>query len=120
MKLQLHAQHVRLRLDEAELAVLLEGGEAANRTCFPGTTFVQSLALADVQDAILDVASGNLRVQLPRSAIEAYCAQLPCRDGLEFLIAGEKDTGALRLVFEVDVRDSVRRRGPATRSARAA
>ena len=120
MKLQLHAQHVRLRLDEAELAVLLEGGEAANRTRFPGAAFVQSLSLVDAPDASLDVASGDLRVQLPRASVEAYCARLPCRDGLEFLIAGEKDTEALRLVFEVDVRDSVRRRGPATRGARAA
>ncbi len=44
------------------------------------------------------------------ASVEEYVQRLPCRDGVEFTFPAAGDV-ALELVFEVDVRDSVRRRG---------
>lgn len=105
MKLQLQGQTLRFRIDEAELAALLEGEEVVNRTSLPGSaTFVQSLTLIERGEAALACMPGHWRLHLPRTEVEAYTTRLPCREGLEFQLE------QLQLTFEVDVRDSVRKR----------
>ena len=123
MKLQLQGQRVRLRVDEAELARLLSGETVVNRTLLGASSeFSQWLVLAagsGAGEAAKNVPSlvmrdGNWHVALPRSAVEAYAGQLPCRHALGF----ELDLGGAEMVgvdFEVDVRDSLKARGPRQR-----
>lgn len=121
MKLQHQAQTLRFRVDEAELAVLLAGGEVANRLCIPGgPSLCQTLVLAELETAAIGGTPTHWRVALPRAAVESYCGRLPCRDGLPFQAAAQQDGGsALRMVFEVDVRDSARTRTGAARGRNA-
>lgn len=119
MKLQLQGQSVRLRIDEAELARLLAGEKVINRIVLGAAVeFRQALSLGTGAGAsttpALDVRDGGWNVRLPREAVEAYAGQLPCRHALEFEL--DMGTGeAVELNFEVDVRDSVKARGPRRR-----
>lgn len=123
MKLQLQGQRVRLRVDEAELARLLAGETVVNRTMLDASTeFSQRLVL--IADSGADdgartapsfaLRDGGWHVALPRCAVEIYAGQLPCRHALGF----EIDLGGAQMVnvdFEVDVRDSLKERGPRRR-----
>ncbi|MHB8912300.1 MAG: DUF7009 family protein [Lysobacter sp.] len=112
MKLQLQGQRVRLRLDEAELARLLAGETIANATELgQGATFRQSLGLHPDPAPNVQAAPGDWRLWLPESAVRDYVARLPCREALGFELDGD-GSAALSLRFEVDVRDSLRIRGP--------
>ncbi len=105
MKLQISGQALRFRIDETELAALLSGAEVVNRTVLgDATQFVQALQLVADEAAALDCTDGQWRLRLPRAGVEAYAARLPCRDGLDFRF------GPLQATFEVDVRDSARKR----------
>lgn len=115
MKLQVQGQGVRLRVDEAEFAQLLAGKTLVNRIMLGAAAeFAQSLALAASDMPSLVVVDGSWRVELPRDAVEAYAGQLPCRHALGF----ELDLWGTEVVgmdFEVDVRDSMKKRGPRRR-----
>lgn len=108
MKLQLHAHGMRVRIDERELALLLDG---------QGIQLVVAgdrLALLDFElvlaDALWLSTEPCWRLALPRADIEAHARTLPCRDSLDFPL-----DGALVLQFEVDIRDSTRIRGAGRR-----
>ncbi|HEL7749481.1 DUF7009 family protein [Stenotrophomonas maltophilia] len=116
MKVQLQDQSVRLRLDEAELARLLAGESVENMTRFGGIEgWGMAVSLHGGEQPVLLDAGTFCRLVLPRPAVEALAARLPCRDGLPFDIALE-DGGQLQLQFDVDVRDSVRQRGVTRRT----
>jgi len=128
MKVQLQGPSLRLRIDEEELARLLAGEDVVNRTqAAPGAVACQRLRLlvgdaatAATSDegraaARFDADGGAWTFSLPEAEVRDYVARLPCRDALEFALPGGEV--ALRLAFEVDVRDSVRRRGPPLRRA---
>ena len=113
MKVQLQGQSLRLRIGEDELARLLAGEDVVNETRAAGVVLRQAVRL-EPGAAPLFVAGGEeWRFGLPEVALRDYVARLPCRDALEFVL-GEGDA-TLELAFEVDVRDSVRRRGPPPR-----
>lgn len=119
MKLQLQGQSVRLRVDEAELVRLLAGETVVNCIALGAAgKFQQCLVLDTGEDAgtlpAIEVRDGSWHVQLPRATVQAYAGQLPCRHALGFeleLGPGE----AVALNFEVDVRDSLKARGPRRR-----
>lgn len=123
MKLQLQGQSIRLRVDEAELALLLAGETVVNRTTLGvSAEFSQCLVLSACSGAgegtgtapSFVVRDEGWDVTLPRDAIEVYARQLPCRHALAF----ELDLGGakpVQLDFEVDVRDSLKARGPRRR-----
>ncbi len=123
MKLQLQGQRVRLRVDEAELARLLAGDTVVNRTLLGAAAeFSQWLVLSAGSGAgegigtvpSFVVRDGNWHVALPRDVVESYAGRLPCRHALGF----EIDLGGAEMVgvdFEVDVRDSLKARGPRRR-----
>lgn len=125
MKVQLQGQSLRLRIGEDELARLLAGEDVANETRIAGAVLRHSVRLLpDAAPAGAAAAEGGLGVDfvadgdawrfgLPAGPLRDYVARLPCRDALEFEL-GEGDE-VLRLAFEVDVRDSVRHRGPPQR-----
>ncbi|MNM78347.1 hypothetical protein D3C81_902450 [compost metagenome] len=56
----------------------------------------------------------DCRLVLPRGSVEDLAGRLPCRDGLAFALYLDDGT-TLQLQFDVDVRDSVRQRGPGRR-----
>lgn len=108
MKIQLQDQSLRLRIDEAELAQLLAGTPVGNQTHWPdGQVEHQQLVLGD-SDGWQRNGDG-WRVSLNDSEVRAFAARLPSRDGLSLTLpvpGGEP----LQLLFDVDVRDSVRHR----------
>lgn len=111
MKVQMQGQHLRLRVDEAELARLQAGDVLENLTRLPeGIDCRQQIRLIEGSQLRLNRIDAGWCLQLPRELLEAYVARLPCREGLELRLAV---AGSVELVlgFEVDVRDSVRNRG---------
>lgn len=111
MKLQIGGRGLRVRIDEAELASL-RAGEALALAPRVGAHALVDLRV-ELGDAFaFDARDMALRLRLPRADVEAYAASLPRRDGLRFDLPGD---GALRLDFEVDVRDSVATRGAVRR-----
>ena len=115
MKVQLQEQTLRLRLDEAELAALQAGQAVGNRTrLLPDCVFSVRIHLTAVDESAMHALAGDIWVGLPRSLLAPYVARLPCREGLriEFPLDG---ADRLTLDIEVDVRDSVRSRGPGRR-----
>jgi hypothetical protein len=113
MKLQLQAQALRLRLDERELGALLAGSALTLRLGSPEQPL---LDLQVTQASTLQfeaAAAGVWRLQLPAAELRAYADTLPRRDALSLPLGG-----ALVLDFEVDVRDSLRERGPKRRAER--
>src|SRR4051812_30172714 len=111
MKVQLQRQHLRLRIDESELAALRSGGTLENVSTFGVHAWRQTLRQTNATAPALDSNLGCCAIELPKSLIDAYAARLPCRVGLSLSL--QPAVGPmLGIVLEVDVRDSVRTRGP--------
>ena len=120
MKVQLQGQSLRLRIGEDELARLLAGEHVGNATAAgPGAVLRQRLGLVDGDAPVFHADAEGWEFRLPEAAVRAYVSRLPCRDALEFTLPAGEGGGdgdvPLALSFEVDVRDSVRRRGPPAR-----
>jgi uncharacterized protein YhdP len=110
MRVQLEGQTLRLRIDEAELAQLLVGAVAENRTQLPdGRIEVQQLHLASTLNWQRDDATW--RIGLPEADVRALSERLPSRDGLRFDVPTSHGE-SVQILFDVDVRDSTRRRMP--------
>lgn len=118
MKVQLQGQSLRLRIGEDELARLLAGERVENATAAgAGAVLRQRLRMVAGEAPAFSAGDEGWDFGLPEAAVRGYVSRLPCRDALEFTLpAGNDDGGGpLVLSFEVDVRDSVRRRGPPAR-----
>jgi hypothetical protein len=104
MRVQMEGQTLRLRIDEAELAQLLAGNSAENRTCLPdGCIEIQQLRLAARLEWQRDGATWRI------AQVHALSARLPSREGLHFDLP-TPNGATLQIAFDVDVRDSTRRR----------
>lgn len=114
MKLQLQGQHLRVRIDESELAALRAGTTLENVTGFGFCAWRQGLRQTGADGPTLDIDGANWAIGIPKPLIDAYASGLPCRDGL-VLALQPADGQALEVVLEVDVRDSIRARGPRRR-----
>ena len=118
MKLQIQGQSLRFRIDEAELAQLLAGAALVNSTELgAGQSFRQSLRLKGIAAPALAISPESWDLTLPEEVVRAYVTQLPCRAALHLELPLPEGR-ALSVHFEVDVRDSVRRRGPPKKVAR--
>jgi hypothetical protein len=107
MRVQLERQTLRLRIDETELAQLLAGGVAENRTCLPdGRTEIQRVRLGRLAWQRDDAC---WHIELPDDDVRALSARLPSREGLQFKLSTQ-DGNDLQILFDVDVRDSARKR----------
>ena len=106
MKLNLSQNQLRLRIDEAELATLLSARTLTQELPLLGRFCLQ---LEEGLPADLRAIGGGLLVDA--EALLALSQRLPCRDGLQ------ADATGFGLSLEVDVRDSVRQRGPRRRKA---
>jgi len=108
MKVQLQDQTLRLRIDEAELAQLLGGASVGNRTHWPdGSVESQQLALGDAHG--WQRTGDGWKVMLADAEVRSFASRLPSRDGLEIALP-VPGAEPLQLLFDVDVRDSVRHR----------
>ncbi|WP_340571321.1 hypothetical protein [Stenotrophomonas sp. G106K1] len=117
MKVLLQRQAIRLRVNEEELARLLAGDSVENLTQF-GSDYGWGVAVslhAGEQAELLHGGGTYCRLMLPHEMIQALATRLPCRDGLGIRIALDDDS-VLQLQFDVDVRDSLRQRGPHRRA----
>jgi len=108
MRVQLEGQTLRLRVDEAELTQLLAGGVAENRTRLPdGRQEIQHVHLA--HQLAWQREDAHWHIGLPDAEVRALSARLPSREGLHFELA-TPESGKLDILFDVDVRDSARKR----------
>lgn len=111
MKLQIEAQHLRVRIDESELAQLLAGDAIHARTHFAGAFAIHfELSLAAAEAANLAGPAEVWKISLPEAAVRDHASRLPTREGLRFVLSDGGAEAELTLLFDVDVRDSVRRR----------
>lgn len=110
MKLQIEGQHLRVRVGEEELAALLAGQPVLAQTRLAAALALScQLRLVDGGQAHVGGTPEAWAIELPAAAVRAHAATLPSRDGLSFLL--EHGQGEpLMLLFDVDVRDSTRRR----------
>ncbi|RAO77728.1 DUF7009 family protein [Dyella jiangningensis] len=111
MKLQIEGQSLRVRIGEAELAQLLAGGAVQSQTRL-ASAFTMECALRLVEDdeARLSGRADAWLIELPGNAVREHAARLPTREGLTFVLPTGDGDDALELLFDVDVRDSVRQR----------
>jgi uncharacterized protein YhdP len=108
MRVQLEGQTLRLRIDEAELAKLLSGGFAENCTLLPdGCAQTQRVRLADKIGWQREDATWHIHI--PEAEVRALNGRLPSRDGLRFDFPASAGQ-TLEILFDIDVRDSTRRR----------
>lgn len=116
MKIQIEAQQLRFRIDEAELAELLAGRTVDNMTRLPsgqGVLLMRHSVNLTSGQAACSCATGHWQLLVPRGLLEEHARQLPRREGLCFTFDadGERaDIMALHVTFDIDVRDSARKR----------
>lgn len=112
MKLQINQQRLRVRIDESELTRLLAGQAIASHTRFAQAFEIRvELRLVDARAAKLSGQADHWCIDVPEGATRELAARLPTREGLRFEV-GTTAAEVLELLFDVDVRDSARRRRP--------
>ena len=110
MRLQLDGQHVRVRIDEEELARLLAGDSVVAHTRFGDAfTLRASLRLAEITTPDLIGKVDDWQLTMPIGDVRELASRLPTREGMQYQLPV---TGGdpLDILFDVDVRDSARRR----------
>ena len=111
MKIQIEGQHLRVRIDEDELARLLAADAIEAHTRFADAFAIGfELQLIEAEVAKLTGQANAWSIALPEAAVREHAGRLPTRDGLRFVLPGRSAEGALTLLFDVDVRESVKRR----------
>ncbi|MEP6898998.1 MAG: hypothetical protein ABI870_10745 [Rhodanobacter sp.] len=111
MKLQIDGQKLRVRVDEEEFSQLLGGAAVEVRTHFADAFVIHfALRTTAAQEPGFDGRSNEWRICLPATDLHAHAARLPTRDGLRYRLAGKDGAAPLELLFDVDVRDSAKRR----------
>jgi hypothetical protein len=111
MKLQIEGQNLRVRIGEEELARLLAGDAITASTAFARAFAIRcTLRLVAGDDALFGGQADDWQIEIPAVAVRDHAQRLPTREGLSFILAGPHDGEALELLFDVDVRDSVRQR----------
>jgi hypothetical protein len=110
MKLQIEGQSLRVRIGEEELARLLSSQPIVSRTHLTHDMALScTLRAVAGADARFSGQPDAWLIDLPETSVRAYAATLPTREGLTFTLeSGEGEP--LALLFDVDVRDSVRHR----------
>lgn len=100
MKIRIHNDSIRLRLDRSEVDAIGDGREVNCRTRFAsGVEFQYQLSVADCDAVRADFSDGCIEVRLPRSKAVHWAT-----DETEVSIRGENDIGdgAIALLIEKD------------------
>ncbi|MBB3226033.1 hypothetical protein FHW69_000623 [Luteibacter sp. Sphag1AF] len=110
MKVQLQGHTVRLRIDEDELSELLSGVSIIGTTAF-GSLFLMryALSLHAHPHCRIGGQAADWRIDLPEAEVREFSTRLPSKEGLIFDMP-TAGVDAMRVLFDVDVKDSVRRR----------
>lgn len=103
LKLQLTENTMRVRVDEAELARLLTGTTLTLCVVHAGRSLLRLQTVLGHEPGFAGDSSWTL--VLPRDAVCDYVRTLPRRDALRIALSEDE---SLVVMFEVDVRDSVR------------
>lgn len=106
MKINIASQQWRLRVDEAELATLLDGNSLQVVSELPGGRLVFELGLADVDQLAISGIPDGWWIILPAADVRAFRERLPSKDGIEFALVATD----FSVEFQVDVRDSLKQR----------
>lgn len=118
MKLQFQPQSVRLRIGEDELAELLAGRSLLLHQPLATSTDLQ----ARIQPVTGSVSNARrwsaqtsqnllaLELRIEIDVLQNYAQRLPSKQGLSWQIP-LSDSSALEIALEVDVRDSIGKRG---------
>jgi hypothetical protein len=111
MKLQIEGQTLRVRIGEDELAKLMAGEAIASRTRF-AQAFVMTctVRLGAGDTARVSGLPDAWLIEVPEAEVREHARRLPTREGLKFILTAGDEGDALALLFDVDVRDSVRQR----------
>jgi uncharacterized protein YhdP len=108
MRVQQQQQILRVRIQEAELASLLAGESVVNATRWPdGERQRQRVALGE--KLTWQREPDGWCLSIPAAEVKALAARLPSKDGLAWSLA-DGEGPALDIRFDIDVRDSTRRR----------
>jgi hypothetical protein len=108
MRVQQQQQVLRVRIQESELESLLGGELVINQTRWPdGELERQQVVLAG--HLAWQREPDGWCLKLPATEVKALAARLPSKEGLTWSLAGG-DGPALDIRFDIDVRDSTRRR----------
>jgi hypothetical protein len=111
MKFQIEGQKLRIRIDEDELARLLAGEALETRTGFADAFAIGFAVRTTPADGATFIGQADAwQIGLPDAALREHAARLPTREGLGYTLAGKDAGDTLQLLFDVDVRDSVRHR----------
>ena len=111
MKLQIEGQSLRVRIGESELTQLLAGQAVELRTRFARAFDMGcTLRLAPLDEASFTGRPEAWVIELPEAAVREHASRLPTREGLTFALPTAESGEVLELLFDVDVRDSVRQR----------
>ena len=111
MKFQIEGQKLRVRIDEEELARLLAGEALKTRTGFADAFAIDFAVRATQGNGATFLGQVDAwQIGLPDAALREHAARLPTREGLSYTLAGKDAGDTLQLLFDVDVRDSVRHR----------
>jgi hypothetical protein len=111
MKFQIEGQKLRIRIDEDELARLLAGEALNARTGFADVFAISfEVRTTPADGATFSGQADAWQIGLPDAALREHASRLPTREGLHYTLAAKGNGDALELLFDVDVRDSVRHR----------
>lgn len=110
MKIQIQDGQWRLRLLEEEVAQLCAGDAVACQGRLPGSLRLGfSARLAASAVAGVGREGDVWQIDLPRAPVEDLKARLPDRDGIDFPLGNDAEA-PFRVLVQVDVHDSVKRR----------
>lgn len=110
MKVQIQDGEWRLRLLEDEVTQLCAGEMLACQGRLPGGLRLGfSVRLAESAVAGVGREGDVWQIDLPRAPVEHLKAHLPNRDGIDFPLGDDRDA-PFRVLVQVDVHDSVKRR----------
>jgi hypothetical protein len=111
MKLQIEGQSLRVRIGEEELAKLMAGEPITSCTRFARAfAMTCTLRLGPGDNARFAGPPDAWSIEVPEAEVREHALRLPTREGLKFILPGGDDGETLELLFDVDVRDSVRQR----------
>lgn len=109
MKIQIESGQWRVRVLEHDLNALLEGNDLTICCALPdGEQLGFVLRLSDQLRADLSRKGPDWMMTLPRAEVAELQARLPDREGIAFEL--DSDPSGFRLLLQVDVKDSVRKR----------